>query len=163
MEGLMERGSLTELEGESAAVFWKTLLAEAYWQREMLENVWAYAEWLHDKFGVRWPKLHDSIVSFFVEKNDKTGAMKWHLRLSPNLGSDADTFSAMLKRLMDPAPERQDILRMLYLASTHRCLYDDLLPFLYSKGQAEMARHWRTLLTANGDVPYSFVSAAFVR
>ncbi|KAK0752068.1 hypothetical protein B0T18DRAFT_404017 [Schizothecium vesticola] len=163
MEGLMERGCLAEMEGESAVVFWQTLLSEACPQREMLGNVWTYGEWLNDKFGIRWPSLHDTVVSFFVEKNDNTRALQWHLRLSPNLGSDADTFAAMLKRLMDPAPKRQEILRMLYLASPHRRLYDEIIPFLYSQGQAEMARHWRQLLTAHGDGPHSSVSYPFLR
>lgn len=163
MEGLMERGSLTEMEGETAVVFCRTLLGDACLQNEMLENIWAYGEWLYDKFDERWPNLYDTIVSYFVEKNDKARVLQWHIRLGPNLGSDADTFAAMLKRLLDPAPKRQEILRMLYLASPHRRLYDEIIPFLYAQGRAEMARDWRQLLTANGDGPHSAVSSPFVR
>ncbi|KAK1829697.1 hypothetical protein QBC39DRAFT_356242 [Podospora conica] len=161
LEGLMQRGSLTEMEGESAVIFWKTILADAYRHKGMLDDIWIYAEWLYTKYGTRWPNLYETIVTRFVEKDDRTRALRWHLRLSPNLGPDVDTFIAMLKRLMDPAPERQEILRMLYLASPRRCLYDEIVPFLYSKGQAEIARRWRALFVANGDVPIPHSSGSY--
>jgi len=163
MEGLLKRGSLFSIEGGPAQTFWKEILVCATQDQDLMDNVWAYAEWLFDTHHIQWPGLYSAFITSLVREGRLQDALRWHMRLSPHFGLDSDKFSELFISLLDILGERQDILRMLYLSSPHRHLYDEILPRLYISGRSQLAREWRRYLVCHNDLPRSVVSRPFIR
>ena len=164
MEGLMARGSLYRIKGKAEKRFWNTMLDFATRDGDLLENVWAYFEWLDDKHGERWRDFYPTVISFFIRNLQWRNAMRWHIRVDSRFATDSATFIMLLQRfILDARPEVQNTLRALYLAAPHRRLYDEIIPYLYTRGRTELARTWRRLLLCHNDVPHSAVSRQFIR
>ncbi|OIW29854.1 hypothetical protein CONLIGDRAFT_576752 [Coniochaeta ligniaria NRRL 30616] len=164
LQALRARKVLWEVRGPSAAAFWGTILNEAVLHEDALLSVWEYAEWLYEAHGVRWPKLHETVLTSFISRKVPKEAIQWHIRLSPNYGLDATTFGQLLQRFVsDPDPGVQEILWGLYQTSKHHQLYDSIVPKLYSEGHLSLARTWRFRLTVYGDHPESFAARPFLR
>lgn len=164
LQALQARRVLWEVNGPSAAAFWSTILAEAVHHEDALMSVWDYAEWLYEAYAVRWPKLHESVLTSFIKRKLPREAIQWHIRLSPSFALDAQEFTHLVQRFVaDPDPDIQDILWGLYQTSNHRQLYDSIVPRLYSEGHLSLARTWRFRLTLFGDNPESFAARPFLR
>jgi hypothetical protein len=91
-------------------------------------------------------------------------AARWHLRLVLHFGVDADTFAQMLKHfILDPSPVVNDILKTLCTLSSHRGLYDRLIPYLVEAGEMVVARRWHSFLAARNDLPTTLAARSFLR
>jgi hypothetical protein len=164
LQALQTRRALWEVNGQAAAAFWDTLLQEAVLHEHTLLTAWEHAEWLYEAHGVRWPKLHETVLTSFIKRKIPQEAVQWHIRLSANYALDAPTFTRLLQRFItDPDPDTQDTLWALYQTSNHRHLYDSIVPQLYSEGHLSLARTWRFRLTLYGDNPQSFAARPFLR
>lgn len=164
MEALMARGSLFMTGGETAKAFWRTMIEAAPEDRDLLESIWAYAEWLYDKHNTQLPGLYISVISGLVRTRRWRDVLEWHFRLSPKFGPDATAFTQLLRRFIKTTDmQHQQLLKALYHTSPHHQLYDEIIPFLYKRGLARVARHWRELLLCHGDVPLSHASRPFLR
>ncbi|KAH8908792.1 hypothetical protein BR93DRAFT_925891 [Coniochaeta sp. PMI_546] len=164
LQALQARKVLWEVRGPSAEAFWGTILSEAVLHEDTLLSVWEYAEWLYATHGVRWPKLHETVLTSFINRKVPKEAIQWHIRLSPNYGLDATAFGQLLQRFVtDPDPSVQEILWGLYQTSNHHQMYDSIVPKLYSEGHLSLARTWRFRLTVYGDRPESFAARPFLR
>jgi hypothetical protein len=164
LQALQARKALWEVNGPSAVAFWGTMLKEAVLHEDALMVVWEYAEWLYEAHGVRWPKLHETVITSFINRKIPKKAIQWHIRLSPSYALDAPAFTQLLQRFVaDSDPEVQEILWGLYQTSNHHQLYDSIVPQLYSEGHLSLARTWRFRLTLYGDNPESFAARPFLR
>ncbi|KAK0626477.1 hypothetical protein B0T14DRAFT_551715 [Immersiella caudata] len=164
MEGLLARGSLVTVKKGPARAFWKAILNAAPHNEDMMQNVWAYAEWLYDRHGVRWPEFYMSVISSFMRNYRWRDGLTWHLRLAPKFGPDAEGLVNLLKRFIaDRQQENQKLLRTIYLTSHHRQMYDEIIPYLSARALAAPARDWRELFIACGDLPSSSASRSFIR
>ncbi|KAK0651771.1 hypothetical protein B0T16DRAFT_387142 [Cercophora newfieldiana] len=164
MESLLSRGSLRTVKDGPSRAFWRALLNIAPSDNDMMENAWAYAEWLYDKHDVRWPEFYLSVMSAFLRNRQWQEGLVWHFRLAPKFGPSADAFVVLLKRFItDGNVKTQWLLRALYLASHHRLLYDEIIPFLSARGLGNVARSWRDVFVCCGDLPRSPASRQFIR
>lgn len=164
LQGLQRRRTLRQVEGDVAAGFWQMILNVAVHDETLLESVWEYSEWLYKEDGVRWPNLYRTVISSFISRRLEKDALRWHIRLSPNFGLEANNFARMLQQyITDPDPVVQDTLKGLYRLSIHRQLYDNLVPYLYAQGTQSTARKWRKFLLYNNDVPASVAARPFLR
>lgn len=164
LQALQARRVLWEVKGPSAADFWSTILNEAVLHEDALMAVWEYAEWLYEAYGVRWPKLHETVLTSFINRKVPKEAVQWHVRLSANYALDAAAFTQLLQRFVtNPDPDVQEVLWGLYQTSNHHQLYDSIVPQLYSEGHLSLARTWRFRLTLYGDNPESYASRPFLR
>ncbi|KAK3685633.1 hypothetical protein B0T22DRAFT_224608 [Podospora appendiculata] len=166
---LQKRRTLSQVSGDIASKFWQTILDEAVLRASahdsrLLESVWDYNEWLYNRHRVSWPNIYTSIMSSFVANQLPQQAVQWHLRLSPKFGPDATTFANFVKKFIaNPRKKTQKLLQTLYMMSTHRDLYDELIPYLYAQGSAGLARKWRKFLHLYNDFPSSSASKPFLR
>ncbi|KAK4453150.1 hypothetical protein QBC34DRAFT_396443 [Podospora aff. communis PSN243] len=164
MEGLLARGSLITVKGGPARVFWKTILDVAPSSNDMMKSVWAYGEWLYDRHDVRWPELYMSLISSLIRNRRWNTTLKWHLRLAPKFGPNAESLAILLKRFISyKQPSSQVVLKTIYLTSYHPQMYDEIIPYLSARSLAAMAREWRRLFIARGDLPRSSASRSFIR
>lgn len=164
LEGLMMRGCLTTVTGSSARAFWRVILNAAPENEDMMQSVWAYAEWLYDKHNVRWRDFYPTVMSAFMRRRQRKEGLLWHLRLAQRFAPDAEGFVMLLKRFIaDNDAERQRLLRAIYHTSNHHRAYDEIIPFLYAKGFGNEARKWRELLLCFEDLPHSQASRPFIR
>ncbi|KAK0720362.1 hypothetical protein B0H67DRAFT_467605, partial [Lasiosphaeris hirsuta] len=174
MSELMKRKTLHEVQGRAAERFWGTILSAGlkHQQDHLLENVWAYTQWLYEKHGKRWPNIYWYSIDYFTNKARKKDAELWHSRLSPNFGPDAATFELLLKKLLSynnhtrheiSRVKREEIVRWLYRETPYRNLYDAVVPFLYERGFSNYAAIWRKILVDNGDLPRSHASRTFLQ
>ncbi|KAK3370176.1 hypothetical protein B0H63DRAFT_454383 [Podospora didyma] len=161
-EGVKQRRTLYDVQGEAAKLFWQTILDAALSMETMLEGVMVYAEWLHDQHGVCWPNLYSTIVSYFLSTGQRRQTMQWHLRLSPCFGANPTEFAQTMKIFLAD-PSRQRLLRGLYITSLHRNLYDEIVPYLYAQGRLRLAHNWRVFLQLNNDIPKSDASRPYLR
>ncbi|KAK3327939.1 hypothetical protein B0T19DRAFT_177909 [Cercophora scortea] len=166
---LQRRRTLHQVTGDIASKFWQTILDEAVLRASahdgrLLESVWGYNEWLYRRHRLSWPNIYTGIMSSFVANKLPQQAMQWHLRLSPIFGPDPTTFANLVKQfIVDPRKKTQQLLQALYMMSTHRGLYDELVPYLYAQGSVGLARKWRKFLHLYNDFPASSASKPFLR
>ncbi|KAK1760934.1 hypothetical protein QBC47DRAFT_368643 [Echria macrotheca] len=164
MEGLVARGCLFKAKSGAAKRFWGKILKYATLDKDILDNVWAYAQWLYDNHGARWPGLYSGILAPLVREGREGDVLRWNLRLSPNFGVDSDEFGDLLKQFVtERRHNTQRILQTLYRTSLHRDLYDRLIPYLYDSGSSQLARSWRAVLISHNDLPRAASSRPFLR
>ncbi|KAK5656156.1 hypothetical protein OQA88_4916 [Cercophora sp. LCS_1] len=166
MEGLMSKACLyKQPQGKAAQAFWSAVLEVATRDRDLLENVLAYALWLDDNHSVRLPDLYFTIVSSLIREHRYSEALSWHLGLGPRFGFDiGDLKRLMMQFIASPDSWTRQCLKAIYVMSHHRRLYDDIIPYLYENGFSQIAaKSWRPLLIAHGDFPRSSASRPFLR
>ncbi|KJR80368.1 uncharacterized protein SPSK_04925 [Sporothrix schenckii 1099-18] len=160
------RRQLYKTDGVVANAFWMSVVGAALESPDasFLESTWAYAEWMYDTRGTRWPHYYRLVVSSFLDSGDYDAALKWHLRLSPHFSVPKRDFFDLLKSyITDPHPELQETLRYIYATSRHRLLYDTIVPLLWSHGHSALARAWRETLILHDDLPASSSSRPFLQ
>ena len=163
-EGVNKRRTLHEVHGIIADAFWQTTLNNALQDNDFLESVWLYALWLDETHGVKIPKLYTTVIAFFLRQQRGRDALLWHFRLSPTFDPGRAAFVRLIRAFItDPDDEIRDTLKHLYLAGSHRDLYDELVPYLYNLGKAALARNWRGFCVLFNDVPVTMASREFLR
>lgn len=163
---IFQRRQLHQVDGVVASSFWMSVVGAALEASDesFLESTWAYAEWMHDTHGVLWPHYYRLVVSSFLDGGDYDGALQWHLRLSPHFSLPKRDFFDLLKTyIADLSPELQESLQYIYATSRHRVLYDTIVPLLWSRGHAALARAWRETLVRHDDLPTSSSSRPFLQ
>lgn len=163
-QAISKRRNLYQVDGALPQAFWRVILSAAVTSDTSLQEVIAYAEWLIENHETQWPHLYTTVMSFMLANRPRAEVLRWHLALSPSFGPGEIEFVDMLKHFIrNPDPGMQDTLQLLYSWSTHRRLYDVLIPHLYDKGHARLAVRWRQLLIAHGDSPASLAARPFLR
>lgn len=134
--------------------FWRTMAEAAVrsGSDKFMENIWLYAEWMANVHQTIYPGLYITIVPYFLRTHQHNKAVSWHLRLSQRyLPSDSE-FVNILKHFSTDA-DLLPTLHTLYKMSHQRRMYDVLVPYLYGRGHARLARAWRKTCLALGDQP----------
>lgn len=163
-QAVSKRRNLHQVEGALPQAFWSVILRAAVTSDAFLQEVISYGEWLLESHGTPLPQLYTTVMSFMLANRPRIEVLRWHMTLSPSFGPEEVEFVEMLKKFItDPEPQMQETLRSLYSWSTHRKLYDILIPHLYNKGRAHLASRWRYLLVAHGDSPASLAARPFLR
>lgn len=163
-QAVSKRRNLHQVDGALAQAFWGVILRAAVTSDTLLREVVAYAEWLLEDHGTPWPQLYTTVMSYMLPNRPRDEVLRWHMTLSPSFGPGELEFVDMLKKFItDPEPKMQETLQLLYSWSTHRKLYDILIPHLYDKGHAHLASQWRRLFAGHGDSPASLAARPFLR
>lgn len=163
-QAVSKRRNLYQVEGALPQAFWRVILSAAVTSDTFLREVISYGEWLLENHGTHWPQLYTTVVSFMLTNRPRAEVLRWHMTLSPSFGPGEVEFVDMLKKFItDPDPKMQETLQFLYSWSTHRKLYDVLIPHLYDRGHAQLANQWRRLLIVHGDSPASLAARPFLR
>ncbi|KAG6353891.1 hypothetical protein INS49_005148 [Diaporthe citri] len=163
-QAVSKRRNLHQVEGALPQAFWRVILSAAVTSDTFLREVISYGEWLLENHGTPWPQLYSTVVSFMLKNRPRAEVLRWHMTLSPSFGPGEVEFVDMLKKFIThPDPKMQETLRLLYSWSTHRKLYDILIPHLYDRGHAQLANQWRRLLIVHGDSPASLAARPFLR
>ena len=153
---IFNRKCLHQTGGTVARDFWQTVVTSALDDEPLLESTWAYAEWLRGWHGVLWPRYYLTIVQHCLEQNQLDRAVRWHFRLSPHFDPGRTEFYKLLEaHVLDSDPAMQETLQWMYMTSTHRNLYDTVIPLLWSQGKSSLAKSWRRVLSLQGDTPSS--------
>ncbi|KAF7547720.1 hypothetical protein G7046_g8922 [Stylonectria norvegica] len=114
--------------------------------------------------GFVWPDLYTKVVHYHLSKADYQSAFLWHLRLFTTHPPSTHVFGALLSTfVVDPEPMLQSTLTTMYLFSTHRKMYDHLIPTLFDAGRSKLARSWRKKLLQFQDFPLTTRSRAFIQ
>lgn len=163
-QAVSKRRNLHQVDGALAQAFWGVILRAAVTSDTFLREVVAYAEWLLEDHGTPWPQLYTTVMSYMLSNRPRDEVLRWHMTLSPSFGPGEVEFVDMLKKFIThPESEMQKTLQLLYSWSTHRNIYDILIPHLYDKGHAHLARRWRLFLVVHGDNPASLAARPFLR
>ncbi|KAM7201824.1 hypothetical protein V8F33_003100 [Rhypophila sp. PSN 637] len=167
LQGLMRRHCLSSVQGAAAERFWGTILDAALEDendRDMLQDVWAYAECMYEDCGVQWPNLYVTVISSFIERQCARKAMWWERRLRPYFGLSSDGTLELIKRyIFDSDYVVQYFLRRLCTECIDDDVYDQLIPHLYDQGCLLIANRWQHLLRARNDGPRSNASRPYLR
>lgn len=163
-QAVSKRRNIYQVDGALAQAFWRVILSAAVTSDAFLREVISYGEWLLENHGTPWPQLYKTVITFMLSNRPREQVLRWHVTLSPSFGPGEVDFVEILKQFItDPDPKMQETLQLLYSWSTHRKLYDILIPNLYKKGHGRLAAHWRGLLIAHGDSPASLAARPFLR
>lgn len=163
-QAVSKRRNLHQMDGTLAQAFWRTIINAAVTNDTFLREVIAYGEWLLENHEIHWPQLYTTVMSQMLSNRPKAEVLRWHMTLSPSFTpGEAEFVDLMKKFITDPAPEMQETLQLLYSWSTHRKLYDIIIPHLYEEGHAYLASQWRQLLVTHGDSPASLAARPFLR
>lgn len=163
-QAVSKRRNLYQVEGALPQAFWRVILDAAVTSDTFLREVISYGEWLLENHGTPWPQLYTTVVSFMLTNRPRAEVLRWHMTLSPSFGPGEVEFVDTLKKFItNPDPRMQETLQLLYSWSTHRKLYDILIPHLYGRGHAQLANQWRRLLIVHGDSPASLAARPFLR
>ncbi|KUI57934.1 hypothetical protein VP1G_05224 [Cytospora mali] len=163
-QAISKRRNLYQVDGTLPEAFWGTILNAAVTSETFLRDVISYAEWLLETHGAQWPQLYTTVMTFMLTNRPKTEVLRWHVTLMPSFGPEETEFVELLKKFItNPDPDLQARLQSLYTWSTHRRLYDVLIPYLFDKGRSRLALPWRQLLSMLGDTPVSLAARPFLR
>ncbi|CAM1510260.1 Fc.00g005950.m01.CDS01 [Cosmosporella sp. VM-42] len=140
------------------------ILAAALNDRDRMATLFEFAQQLRNDENYEWPALYTKVVNFYLEQTDYETAYLWHMRLVPTFPPSIETFGAVLSGfVVDPTPRLQSTLTAMYVFSTHRKLYDYLIPALFESGQSKLARSWRKKLIMFQDMPETSRSLPFLQ
>ncbi|KAK6189318.1 hypothetical protein LQW54_013389 [Pestalotiopsis sp. IQ-011] len=150
------RKSLHQLEKTPHEIFWITIVEAALRleDEKFLDSVYTYAEYMVELHGTHWPELYMNIVPHFLRTGQHAKAVKWHTRLVANFYPGSQEFIAMIREFSTSGGSTSLFtLQTLYITSPERSFYDAIVPYLYGRGKAELARTWRTTCIKRDDGP----------
>lgn len=150
------RRSLYQWRKVSQKIFWTTIVEAALRleDEKFLDSVYTYAEYMVEVHDTQWPDLYMNIVPYFLRTGQHDKAIKWHMRLVPNYYPGSQDFIAMIREFsFDHKLASSFMLQSLYIASPERRFYDAIVPYLYGRGQAKLARMWRVTCIKQQDGP----------
>lgn len=140
------------------------ILSVALKDSSRIATLFECAEQLRRDYHFEWPNLYTKIVNFYLVEADYDAAFLWHMRLVPHFPPSIEKFGALLSSFaVDPTPKMQSTLTTMYVFSSHRKLYDYVIPALFHSGQSNLARAWRKRLVVYQDFPETSVSQPFLR
>lgn len=161
------RKSLYQFRSLPDKIFWATIVEAALrlGDEKFLNSVYLYAEFMGEVYDVQWPDLYVTMVPHFLRTQQPAEAVKWHLRLSPNFYPGSHEFIGIMQDFAtDRTLSASFALQSLYIASPERRLYDAIVPYLYGRGESNLARHWRKVCLAQDDAPRVYApSRQFIR
>ncbi|KAI0969867.1 hypothetical protein F4678DRAFT_157602 [Xylaria arbuscula] len=155
-KALWGRKTLHVVDGPLALMFWRVLLDGALMSNDsyMLDGIWVYSEWMYDLHRAKWPQLYTTVIRHMLRTHQHQQVVRWQLRLIPNFYPGIDEFAEIIKEFaLDKELYRLDTLPSLYKTSPDKSLYTTLLPYLFNLGESTLARKWRLIFFAQGDVP----------
>lgn len=173
-QSVSRRRSLYQVDGALAQNFWAMILNTAVSDDNLLRDVVRYAEWLDQTHDVQWPRLYPTVITFMLQrlsegnvqqaKEWKRLMIRWHFAMAPSSLPSEDEFGKLMKEyIIRPGFVLQDTLKLLYIYSPYRKLYDTLILYLYNEGRSELAIKWRALLVTFHDLPMSVACRPFLR
>lgn len=163
-QAIVKRRKLYQVDGPLAHAFWGLIIRTAVTNQTFLLEVYGYANWMVDAHQVRWPALYSTIICHMLEYANKDDLLRWHILLMPSFGPNEAEFSDLMRLFIaNPNEHVQRKLEALYSFSTHRKLYDILIPFLYDKGHARLAMSWRKIFCLFNDTPVSSAARPLLR
>lgn len=114
-------------------------------------------------YGFRWPELYVNIMQLVLGQNRFVEAVRCHWQLAPFFPPKTEAYGALISNfVVDASQQMQDTLKTLYFLSTHRGLYDHVIPALFSAGQSHLARAWRKTFIHSRDYPTTAKSSPFL-
>ncbi|KAI0433379.1 hypothetical protein F5Y09DRAFT_299320 [Xylaria sp. FL1042] len=155
-KALWGRKTLYDVDSPLAQMFWRVILDGALMSEDpsLLEGVWVYSEWMYDLHRVKWPQLYTTVIKHLLRTHQHQRVLQWQLRLTPNFYPGLDEFTKIVREFaLDKELYRLDTLPSLYRTSPEKSLYTTLLPYLFNLGESNLARKWRLVLIAYGEVP----------
>ncbi|KAI1349523.1 hypothetical protein F5Y01DRAFT_182767 [Xylaria sp. FL0043] len=155
-KALWGRKTLYDVDSPLAQMFWRVILDGALMSEDpsILEGIWVYSEWMYDLHRVKWPQLYTTIITHLLRTHQHHRVLQWQLRLIPNFYPGLDEISNIIKEFaLDKELYRLDTLPSLYQTSPEKSLYTTLLPYLFNLGESNLARKWRQVFIAHGEVP----------
>ncbi|TLS25076.1 hypothetical protein PpBr36_07356 [Pyricularia pennisetigena] len=161
---LFRRRKLYQTDHPLAENFWQTVVDLCIHDDTLLEQLLGHALWMQDKRDTRWPQLYGSIMNPLVASRQINRAFRWHLLLNSFAAPTRTEFVEVLKTaVLDEDQDVKNLLQSIYITSTHRGLYDILVPFFWEQGLCGMAQRWRHTFIRHNDGPRSRASQPFIR
>jgi hypothetical protein len=139
-------------EGRAANKCWMIFLALGFRQKDVLEEVWRYADKMLDSTGKRWPKLYTTIIQYMLLNDRGHEAVQWHTRLIDRHPPGPRGFSELCRHTV---MRRGDLIGLwkIYEKSSYRNAYAKVVPVFCEQEDFKAAFEWHTLFMRNGDLP----------
>jgi hypothetical protein len=139
--------------GPHADELWGIFIEFGVEDKDFLETVFRYAQWLWIEKGKRWPKLYSTIIRNLLEHQPKRKHVwNWHLMLrGDHLRSPNDIRLAFPWKSSDPGSERQ--FKYIYYDTPSPKIYSDIIPRLCKEGRFEEALRWHNVFLIKKDLP----------
>ncbi|KAI6361681.1 hypothetical protein MCOR25_006425 [Pyricularia grisea] len=161
---LFRRRKLYETDHPLAENFWQTVVDLSIHDDTLLEQLLGHAVWMQDKRDTRWPQLYGSIMNPLLASRQINRAFRWHLLLSSfSAPTKTELIEVLKTAVLDEDQDVKNLLQSIYITSTHRGLYDILVPFFWEQGLCGLALRWRHTFIRHNDRPRSRASRPFIR
>ncbi|KAI6505880.1 hypothetical protein MCOR13_003844 [Pyricularia oryzae] len=161
---LFRRRKLYQTDHPLAGNFWQTVVDLSIHDDTLLEQLLGHALWMQDKRDTRWPQLYGSIMNSLLTSHQINRAFRWHLLLSSfSAPTETELIEVLKTAVLDEDQDVKNLLQSIYITSTHRGLYDILVPFFWEQGLCGLALRWRNTFIRHNDRPRSRASRPFIR
>ncbi|KAI5458395.1 hypothetical protein BGZ63DRAFT_416090 [Mariannaea sp. PMI_226] len=151
---LRNRASFSSIIDPRAEPLRNRILTAALSNESRLVVFYQVVQHIRDELNFEWPELYTRVIHHYLGNNEYDAAYMWHLRLMPIFAPNVGEFGALLASFaVGLTRTRKDILKVLYVLSPFRQVYDHLIPTLFENGHSQVARSWRKFLIAFGDLP----------
>ncbi|KAH7152971.1 hypothetical protein EDB81DRAFT_790157 [Dactylonectria macrodidyma] len=161
---LREKGDFSSIIEPYADSLRNNILTAALRDSNRMEVLYEVVQHLKNELKFEWPELYTRVLHSYLGQAKYTTAYLWHLRLMPNFTPKTNDFHALLVSFaVNPEQELQFMIMKLYILSSSRRLYDDLIPALFEHGQSQTAKSWRKQLALFGDFPSTSRSRPFLQ
>ncbi|OJI98356.1 hypothetical protein ASPVEDRAFT_59747 [Aspergillus versicolor CBS 583.65] len=163
-EGLMRRvgGLQIPVDGETADTLWQTFVDCGLEREGFLNEIADYALGLWNETGQRWPKLYQSIVSWYVKRGKPSQAVHWHKRLQyPHLSDPNDIaqcFTSYISEYMKTPNNllaRRIAFEQICQHTDGHQVYGQVISALIATGKPRDLLQMHEFLIARGDHPRS--------
>ncbi|TLD24764.1 hypothetical protein PspLS_05823 [Pyricularia sp. CBS 133598] len=161
---LFRRRKLYQTDHPLAENFWQTVVDLSIHDDTLLEQLLGHALWMQDKRDTRWPQLYGSMMSSLLASHQINRAFRWNLLLNSfSAPTKAELIQFLKTAVLDEDRDVKNLLQTIYITSTHRGLYDILVPFFWEQGLCDLALRWRDIFIRHNDRPRSRASRPFIR
>lgn len=163
-DGLMGRvgGLQIPVDGETADTLWQTFVDCGLEREGFLSEIADYALGLWNETGQRWPKLYQSIVSWYVKRGKPGQAVHWHKRLQyPHLSDPNDIaqcFTSYISEYMKTPNNllaRRIAFEQICQHTDGHQVYGQVISALIATGKPRDLLQMHEFLIARGDHPRS--------
>jgi hypothetical protein len=138
--------------GSPAEKLWTSFLKLGFYDNQVLEEVFAYADELLQTKQRRWPRMYATIVQHFLVDGNGKEALVWHNRLLERHPPSAASFAELCHRTVYHRGDL-NVLKEIYDANKYRNAYGRIIPTLCRQGNFKLALEWHFRLLEKGDVP----------
>ena len=152
-EAICCRGITIPTKGPMADYFWRGFLdAGLHGDIKLVGTVVAYADKLLESTGRRWGRLYETVITHFLLAKQSGEAIKWHHHLFERHPPGARSFAHMCNKAINFKGDMA-ALRQIYLETTYRNLYRNIVPKLCETHEFGRAIEWHFTLLKYGDLP----------